>query len=104
MKKIISVLKTAKNYNETDIEHDIKEKVFVADTIIGPARKTFFKRFPIIALFVVTFGTSMTFFGIERMIIEIPWLDRHPLSIFIIGVLTLMLTGTLYKKLGGDGV
>lgn len=104
MKKMISELKTVKHLIETDVEHDIKKTVSKADTILYPARKTFFKRFPIIALFVVTFGTAMTFFGIERIITEIPWLDRHPLYIFIIGILTLTLTGTLYKKLGGDGV
>ena len=70
------------------------------DQVFQPVRESVFKRFPIIFILLVTFGVSATFFGFERMLMEISFVYERPILMLFIGVLTLVLTGTLYKKLG----
>lgn len=89
---ITSVLTTTKKTLD-GVERDV-------DLAIDPVRQSVLKRFPYLFLFLVTFGVAATFFGIERFIIEVSWLNDKPLLIFTLGVATLFATGTLYKKLG----
>ncbi len=70
------------------------------DKFIEPLRKTGFKRFPTLFMLLTTFGATATFFGIERVIADIVWLDSHPVAILVLGVSILIFTGRLYKKLG----
>ncbi len=74
----------------------------VRDTgsIIDPVRQSLFRRFPVFATLLVTFGVTATFFGIERIITEIAWLNDRPLLILILGILALVTSGKLYQKLG----
>jgi hypothetical protein len=57
-------------------------------------------RIPIFATLLVAFGVSATFFGIERLIVEIAWLNERPFLIFISGTVALIVSGKLYQKLG----
>ncbi len=68
--------------------------------VIAPVRQSLFKRFPVLATLLVTFGVSATFFGIERTIAEIAWLNERPFLIFALGIGALVLSGKLYQKLG----
>jgi hypothetical protein len=77
-----------------------KEVVTKTEKIIEPYRKSAGKRFPVLFALLATSGVSATLFGIERLIIDITWLNDRPIVVLIIGVLILALTGTLYKKLG----
>ncbi len=70
------------------------------DQIVRPYRASFSKRYPSIFLVAVTFGVAATFFGFERIIGQVSFLDRNPLLILLLGLGVLVLTGTLYKKLG----
>lgn len=74
------------------VEHEV-------DTLVEPTRKNVLKRFPIFFTLIVTFGVSATFFGFERLLVDITYLNDRPLLILSIGILTLVVTGTLYKKL-----
>ncbi len=69
-------------------------------TAIEPVRRSLFKRFPIIATLAVTFGVGATFFGIERVFATIPLFNDHPWFTLTLGILTLLITGKLYAKLG----
>ena len=69
-------------------------------TLVAPVRKSILRRFPHLFILLVTFGVSATFFGFERLLMEISFVNDRPFLILIIGVATLSLTGTLYKKLG----
>jgi hypothetical protein len=53
-------------------------------------RRVAFKRFPVIFTLLVTFGTVITFSGI---------LYNNPVITLLVGVLILLFTGTLYKRL-----
>lgn len=89
---ITQVLDTAEETIGT-IEQDF-------DTLMQPVRTSVFKRFPIVFILLVTFGVVATFFGFERIIAEITWLSDRPWLVLATGILVLMGTGTLYKKLG----
>jgi hypothetical protein len=69
------------------------------DSFAEPMRKSFAERYPTLFLMIATFGLSATFLGIEQLLLSIGLFARHPMLILVLGVVTLMLTGTLYKKL-----
>ncbi len=74
---------------EKDIEH-----------LIQPVQQSVFTRFPILFTLLVTFGVSTTFLAIEKIVLSIPYLNSHPFVMLVIGLGVLIVTGTLYKKLG----
>ncbi len=78
------------------------EQVVVDQTgrVIDPVRNSLFKRFPVSLTFLVTFGATATFYGTERLISEIDWLNERPFLILLSGVAALAFTGKLYQKLG----
>lgn len=67
---------------------------------VAPIRKSILKRFPVLFLLAVTFGFTATVTGIEQLLIQHQLLQQHPSVILSIGIMILVLTGTLYKKLG----
>ena len=69
------------------------------DQVVQPYRTSVAKRYPTLFLVLVTFGVAATFFGFERIIGQITFLDQNPILILVIGLGVLVLTGTLYKKL-----
>ena len=71
-----------------------------ADRMVAPVRKSIFKRFPTLFMFLVTVGVTTTFLGIERIIEHFGIFEENPLLILLFGVSILCITGTLYKKLG----
>ncbi|MFZ2252970.1 MAG: hypothetical protein WAW13_02210 [Minisyncoccia bacterium] len=78
----------------------IEDVVTDTDKFIEPVRRSLFRRFPVVLTLLVTFGVAATFFGIERVISEITWLNERPVSILLMGLVTLIFTGKLYQKLG----
>lgn len=61
--------------------------------------KSVFNRYPVaFALFVVV-GVTLMSQGIKGLLFEIPFLNNSPLLMFLVGILILIITGTLYKKL-----
>ena len=62
-------------------------------------RNSTFNRFPLLFTLLGAFGVVATFYGFERLIDKLDFLADNPLILLGIGILTLILTGTLYKKL-----
>lgn len=79
------------------IIHTSEERL---ETTVAPVRKNALKRFPTLFLLAVTFGVSTIFYGIDQIIATTPLLAGHPVISIFIGVLVLIATGHLYKKLG----
>ena len=82
------------------IEATMEQLTSTADSLVDPYRKSVAKRYPILFLLLVTFGVTATFLGLEWLIGEIAYLQDHPLLLLLLGIGTLVITGTLYKKLG----
>jgi len=59
-----------------------------------------FERFPLLFTLLGTFGLVATFYGFEGIIDNIDLLANQPLILLGVGIATLILSGTLYKKLG----
>lgn len=88
-------------YTEIDaVTKKVDEVLSTTDRAIEPVRKSISRRFPLFFILLVTFGMSATFFGIERIIMDTPWLSERPVFIFLFGILALMVSGRLYQKLG----
>ena len=62
-------------------------------------RDSTFKKFPFLFVSLSTFGLVATLYGFEKVIDQIDFFSDNPLMVLMVGVLTLALTGTLYKKL-----
>ena len=65
-----------------------------------PIRREVWRRYPALSILLVTIGVTATFTGIEQLLLSVDFLRAHPVVILGIGVLTLSITGTVYKKLG----
>lgn len=62
-------------------------------------RENAFGRFPLLFTMLAAFGLVATLYGFERLIDKVEFLADNPFILLGIGVLTLILTGSLYKKL-----
>lgn len=82
------------------VSRNVEGVVVTTEKIIAPVRESVFKRFPTLSLVFVTFGVSATAYGIERGIASIAWLNDRPVLIITSGIIALVITGRLYKKLG----
>jgi hypothetical protein len=76
----------------------VKEKAVVSK--LSQGRQSVFDRFPLLFTMLATFGVVATFYGFERIIDRVELLSDNPLILLGVGVLTLIFTGTLYRKLG----
>jgi hypothetical protein len=82
-----------------EVDAAVEELTRETDKLVEPYRRSVFRRFPTLFMILVTFGVAATFFGFERIIAETSWLGERPWYILGVGLLTLVLTGRLYKKL-----
>ncbi|HEX9679531.1 MAG TPA: hypothetical protein VGA08_02840 [Candidatus Saccharimonadales bacterium] len=74
-----------------------KEKQLVQK--IDTKRQAAFTRFPLLFTLLGTFGLVATFYGFEHLIDRADVLADNPFILLGTGVITLILTGSLYKKL-----
>ncbi|MAZ56626.1 hypothetical protein CL653_02455 [bacterium] len=66
---------------------------------IGGYRKTVFERFPFLMIGLSTFGLVCVLYSFEKFIDSIPFLADRPLYIFLLGLIAMTITGTIYKRL-----
>lgn len=78
----------------------LKEKEATVINRLVEKRQNVFSRFPLLFTMLATFGLVATFYGFERLIDEVDILSDNPYILLGAGVSTLIVTGTLYKKLG----
>lgn len=67
---------------------------------LAQTREGVFARFPLLFTLLGTFGLVATFYGFEGIINRIELLADNPVILLSVGLLALITTGTLYKKLG----
>jgi uncharacterized membrane protein YesL len=70
----------------------------VTDTF-SKQKKNAFNRYPLLFALLAAFGLVITNDGIQALITKVGWLNRNPIITLIIGLIILLFTGTLYKKL-----
>lgn len=57
------------------------------------------RRYPLVTALLVTFGFVSVLYGFEKMIDRVDFFAEHPYVLLAVGLITLGLTGTVYKKL-----
>ncbi len=67
---------------------------------LSEKKQSVLQRFPMLFTLMGTFGLVAVLYGFEGIIDRIDFLSRNPVVLLIVGVFTLIFTGTLYKKLG----
>lgn len=75
-----------------------KEQVMVQKIV--HTKQNVLERFPLLFTLLGTFGLVATFYGFEHLIDKVALFSENPFILLGMGVLTLVFTGTLYKKLG----
>ena len=80
-------------------QHD-KDKEIDTLELLTQKRDTVFKRLPLVFTLLGTFGLVSTLYGVQHIFDRIPILANNPIISLIVGLLILLFTGTLYKKLG----
>lgn len=78
----------------------LKEKEAAVINKIAEKRQNVFSRFPLLFTLLGAFGLVATFYGFERLIDRVELLAENPVILLAVGISILILTGTLYKKLG----
>jgi hypothetical protein len=76
----------------TEIEERIAHKVV-------EGRDKAAVRFPLVFGLLASFGIVSVFYGFEALINKVDWLRDNPWAMLLVGVSTLIATGTAYKKL-----
>ncbi len=88
--------------HHTDISDELKKLEHITNTLGGKVvhvRDSAFKRFPFAFIFLTSFGLVATLYGFEKVIDQIPYFIENPHMVLVSGIVTLIVTGTLYKKL-----
>ena len=67
---------------------------------LGKHRDHATKKFPLGFALIGTFGVLTTMQGYQKLIDKIPLIHNNPWISLVIGLITLAITGTVYKKLG----
>lgn len=67
---------------------------------LNRTRQSAVQRFPLLFTLLGAFGLVATFYGFEGIIDRIDLFSDNPVILLLVGILALMLTGSLYKKLG----
>ena len=91
-KKVEAVVET--------VDQKVNSVINETDKLVEPVRRSAFRRFPALFILLTTFGVSATFYGFELLISKLQFLFDRPWLILMVGMVTLIGTGTLYKKLG----
>jgi len=65
----------------------------------GKKAKSVFSEYPLTFALLVVFGATMVSQGIKDLLLEITFLKNQPLIMLFTGIIILVITGTLYKKL-----
>jgi len=79
--------------------HRLEEVTHKLGTKVSSYRNSAVKRYPHLFILLTTFGFVALLYGFEKVIDTIPFFVEHPWSVLIAGLVVLLATGSLYKKL-----
>lgn len=90
------------NAQKERVEAEIKKLEAMGGSLSGRVkniRDSAFQRFPLLFVSLSTFGLVATLYGFEKVIDQIEFFEKHPVMVLVVGIATLFITGSLYKKL-----
>ena len=84
---------------EPDILEKVEDVAEKADKTIQKEWRPIFKKYPLTFTMMSVIGFVATVYGLEGVIDNIEFFHNNPFVVLIIGLLLLLLTGTLFKRL-----
>ena len=92
-----------KNEDEKQIDLDILRHIeslsVQINSMMASKARPFFKRYPLTFILFIFVGVVALSEGMKSIITSISFFDGHPWRLLLTGLIILVTTGTLYKKL-----
>ena len=89
--------------NEKQISLDILRHIEVlsdkVNSIMALGTKSVFKRYPLTFTILILVGVVAVSEGVKNLLLNMTFFDNHPWRLLLVGLVILIATGTLYKKL-----
>lgn len=85
--------------HDSNHKHDTKESQSELMRELVNTRNSVFARFPLLFTLLGTFGLVTTLYGFQHILQKIPLIANNPFIALATGLVILVFTGTLYKKL-----
>lgn len=85
--------------DQVDLLKKVEELTNKLNEMFNQKGKSVFSRYPITFALVVVFGVAMVSEGIKGLLGEVPFFKESPVIMLVAGILVLIMTGRLYKKL-----
>ena len=84
---------------EIDLLKKVEELTARLNQLFAEKSKNVFGRYPLTFALLIFFGVMMVTEGIKELLREITFFQDKPFTMLFFGILILVITGTLYKKL-----
>jgi len=84
---------------EIDLLKKVEDLTARLNQIFGKKGRYVFGRYPLTFALLIVFGVVMVTEGVKELLREIEFFKNKPFTMLLIGLLILVITGTLYKKL-----
>jgi hypothetical protein len=84
---------------QIDLLKKVEELTSKINRLFSEKGKSVFSRYPLTFALLVVFGVSMVSEGIKDLLQKIDFLQNQPFMMLLLGMIVLIITGTLYKKL-----
>lgn len=88
--------------DQIDVLRHIENIALNIDKGMATRSRSILHRYPLTFIFLTLFGVVAVSEGVKGILEEIPLFNNHPFYTFYVGVFILVLTGSLYKKLGKE--
>ena len=85
--------------DEIDILKKLEDLTAQLNHVFSKRGRHVFARYPLTFALLIFFGVVMVTDGVRDMIKEIPFFKDNPSIMLLAGLLVLVITGSLYKKL-----
>ncbi len=82
-----------------DLLKKVEDLTARMNQIFGEKGRGVFGRYPLTFAILIFFGVIMITDGMKELIKKIPFLKESPFLMLAIGIMILIITGSLYKKL-----
>lgn len=88
-----------KEIDQLDILKKLEDLTSKINELFKEKGRSVFSRYPLLFALLIVFGVTMVTQGVKDILMQIPFLKESPFVMFFLGILILIITGTLYKKL-----
>lgn len=85
--------------DQIDLLKKIEELTAQLNKLFSERGRAVFNRYPLSFALLVVFGATMVSQGIKDLLLKWDFFKNQPLYMLLFGIVILVVTGTLYKKL-----